>query len=151
MRNLLSIFILFPSFVFADVYLKCGANGLEGVRYVQIDTSDKEIEVWEYFIEGSLTGKYSYIYHLFIDLEITDKYYNATNKYFIEVNSMRYTWKNERGFYIDRVNKRARHTDSSKSGIWPRGSYCESMNSIFFRYQVNALKNKAEKEHGPKF
>ena len=150
MRNLLSIFILFPSFVFADVYLKCGANGQEGVRYVQIDTSDKEIELWEYFKDfGDM--EYTYMYHLFIDLEITDKYYNATNKYFIEVDGMRYTWKNERGFYIDRVNKRARHTDSSKSGILPRGWPCESMNSIFFRYQVNALKNKAEKEHGPKF
>ncbi len=150
MKNLLSIFILFPSFVFADVYLKCGANGQEGVRYVQIDTSDKEIELWEYFKDfGDM--EYTYMYHLFIDLEITDKYYNATNKYFIEVDGMRYTWKNERGFYIDRVNKRARHTDSSKSGILPRGWPCESMNSIFFRYQVNALKNKAEKEHGPKF
>ena len=150
MKNLLSIFILFPSFVFADVYLKCGANGQEGVRYVQIDTSDKEIELWEYFKDfGDM--EYTYMYHLFIDLEITDKYYNATNKYFIEVNGMRYTWKNERGFYIDRVNKRARHTDSSKSVILPRGWPCESMNSIFFRYQVNALKNKAEKELGPKF
>jgi len=26
-KNLLSIFILFPSFIFADVYLKCDARG----------------------------------------------------------------------------------------------------------------------------
>jgi len=151
MKNLLSIFILFPSFVFADVYLKCGAYGLDGVRYVQIDTSDREIEVWEYFIQGSYTNKYTYRYHLFIDLKITDKHYKATNKYFKEVDGNRYTWDNEKGFSIDRVNKRARHTDSSKSGISPRAKTCESINSIFFRYQVRALKNRAEKEYGPKF
>ena len=151
MKNLLPIFILFPSFVFADVYLNCDVSR-KGARYVQIDTSDKEIEVWEYF-KDSNDIKYKYRYHLFIDLEITDKHYKATNKYFIEVDGNRYTWKNERGFYIDRVDKRAGHIDSSKkSGIYyQRAKTCKSMNSIFFSYQVNALKNKVEKEHAPKF
>lgn len=150
-KNLLSIFILFPSFVFADVYLKCTATGKDAARFVQINTTNKEIEVWEYFSTFGLSYSedLTYRYHLFIDLETTNKYYKAKNKFVTKIDGKNYTWKNERGFTVDRINKTAWHTDYS-GGIISKPR-CESINSIFFSFQVRALKNRAEKEHGPKF
>ena len=154
MKNLLSIFILFPSFVFADIHLKCITAGHEdAVRYVKINIDNKEIEVWDYLYKRFSSQRnimFEYYYYKYVDLEITKERYTAVNKFFTDAKGQNWSYKDKKTFVVDRINRDTWHRADPRD----RSSVafdCKNMNSIFFTFKVNALKNQAEKENGPKF